>query len=63
MAVHLAQMIIFAPIPRLAIVLNFEPWIAAIMAEHRAISGEVHAGGRIGIRGQLGLEVRFGGDR
>jgi hypothetical protein len=58
--VSLGSMIIFAPIPQLAIVLGIEPWVSALTARHRAITGTVHETGRVGIRGSLGLEVRFG---
>jgi hypothetical protein len=59
---HVASMIVWAPIPRVAVVGTLEPWVAALVARHVAITGEVHSTGRVGIRGFLGLEVRFGGE-
>jgi hypothetical protein len=62
LGVHLASMIAWAPIPRLSVVATLEPWIAALRSRHSAITGEIHASNRVGFRGYLGLEVRFGGN-
>mgnify|MGYP007032566241 CR=1 FL=1 len=62
LGVHVASMIAWAPIPRLSVVATLEPWVAAVRSRHSAIMGEIHASNRLGFRGYLGLEVRFGGN-
>jgi len=49
----------FRVIPVLAFVLTTETWIAAQLPSFRALDGVVDAGGRVGLRVWLGVELRF----
>ena len=44
-----------------ALYVGFEPWVALLRPPHVALDGDVHRSAPAGIRGVLGLEVRFDG--
>lgn len=62
-AAHVSAGLSVRPRPNVAITLSLEPWVALTKSRFNRLDSTLHESELVGLRGFLGVELRFGGPR